>query len=121
GTDLLDYYVEEQSGNKTIYDSKQASKGEFVVENTLLSAGKFQRFDLSNFVHGIQPLRSRFEAMLFPSTKRASWENIKEAAATTGKVFWVENKLIDRMKDCTSSECFGQEGALVKRRFMVFA
>ena len=99
GTDLLDYYVEEQSGNKTIYDSKQASKGEFVVENTLLSAGKFQRFDLSNFVQGIQPLRSRFETMLFPSTKRASWENIREAAATTGKVFWVENKLIDRMKD----------------------
>ncbi|MCO8122601.1 DUF499 domain-containing protein [Stieleria sp. TO1_6] len=100
---LLDSYSEEGSDKAIKYDGKtNASKGELVVEATMKEKRKFQTVKAASGtdkVKAYQAIRDRVEALLFPSTGRAGWDQILEAAASQGNMVWTEPGLLDRLKD----------------------
>ncbi len=101
-TMLLDGYVDQKTGHHVKYRNEEASKGEFVVEATLREANKFQVFSPGageDKLKVYQPLRSRVETFLFPTTGRTTWDQIRDGAATRGHVLWTEPGTLERMRE----------------------
>jgi hypothetical protein len=92
-TTLLDSYTEEPGGKSIKYDGKDNSaKGELVIEATLHSMRKFQVVDHvsgSDKIKAFKPIRTRVEQFLFPSSGRASWDQILDAAGSRGMMVWI--------------------------------
>ncbi|MDR5794497.1 DUF499 domain-containing protein [Caballeronia sp. LZ008] len=102
GTTLLDGYIDQKTGHHVKYRNEEASKGEFVVEATLREANKFQVFSpgaSDDKLKVYQPLRTRIEAFLFPPTGRATWDQIRDGAASRGHMLWTEPGTLDRMRE----------------------
>ena len=119
---LLDGYIDEQTGNRIQYRNDDANKGEFVVEATLRDANKFQVFSPGpgeDKARVYQPLRNRVEMFLFPGTGRATWEQIKEGAASRGHMIWTEPGTLDRMREAllTAGEWREDAGQIQKPPF----
>ena len=119
---LLDGYVDETTGHHVKYRNEEASKGEFVVEATLRDAGKFQVFSpgpAEDRAKVYQPLRSRLETFLFPSTGRTTWDQIKDGAATRGHIIWTEPGTFKRMREAliTAGEWREEAGQIQKPPF----
>jgi hypothetical protein len=122
-TTLLDSYTE-VSGNQPIkYDGKEnAAKGELVIESTLRSVAKYQVISAASGtekVKAFKPLRTRVEQFLFPSSGRASWDQIQDAAGSRGLMVWAEPGTLDRMKDAmlSAGEWREQAGQVMKPPF----
>jgi len=66
-----------------------------------------------------QPLRNRVETFLFPATGRASWEQIKDGAASRGHMLWVEPTTLDRMREALifAGEWREEAGQILKPPF----
>jgi hypothetical protein len=100
---LLDSYHDDGSEKAIKYDGKtNASKGELVVEATMKEKRKFQVVKAASGADKVkvyQAVRDRVEALLFPSTGRAGWDQILDAAASQGNMVWTEPGLLDRMKE----------------------
>jgi hypothetical protein len=98
---LSDTYTDNQTGNSVKYESKNATKGELVIQSTLQSVYKFQNLDLSSHdkLKALQPLRHRVEEFLFPSSGKTTWDNILEAAAINAALFWTEPGILNRMQE----------------------
>jgi hypothetical protein len=121
-TPLLDSYIDEQTGKRIQYRTEDAGKGEFVVEATLRDANKFQVFSPApgdDKIKVYQPLRNRVEMFLFPGTGRATWEQIKEGAASRGHMIWTEPGTLDRMREAllTAGEWREDAGQIQKPPF----
>ena len=122
-TTLLDSYQDESSGQSIKFEDKSSSKGELVVEQTLRSVAKFQVVapaNASDKVKSFRSLRTRFEQFLFPSSGRASWEQLLDAAGSRGIMVWAEPGTLERMKDAllTAGEWRDQAGQLMKPPFV---
>ena len=122
-TTLLDSYVEKPGDQPIKYDGKDnASKGELVIENTLRTVAKFhvvQPASGTDKVKAYKSLRTRVEQFLFPSSGRASWDQILDAAASRGIMVWAEPGTLDRMKDVlvTAGGWRDQAGQILKPPF----
>ena len=122
-TTLLDNYTDQTSGQPIKYDGKDnASKGELVIETTLASVKKFHIIPPStgaNKAKVYKSIRTRVEQFLFPSSGRATWEQILEAAGTRGLMIWAEPSTLDRMKEAllTAGEWREQAGQVMKPPF----
>jgi hypothetical protein len=122
-TTLLDSYAEQAGGQMVKYDGKDnASKGELVIESTLRSVAKFQVVAAAtgaDKVKAYKSLRTRVEQFLFPSSGRASWDQILDAAGSRGLMVWAEPGTLDRMKETlvTAGEWRDQAGQLLKPPF----
>lgn len=122
-TTLLDSFQDEASGQSIKFEDKSSSKGELVVEQTLRSVAKFQIVpptSATDKVKSFRSLRTRFEQFLFPSSGRASWDQLLDAAASRGIMVWAEPGTLDRMKDTltTAGEWRDQAGQLMKPPFV---
>ena len=122
-TTLLDNYTE-ATGNQPIkYDGKDnAAKGELVIESTLRSVAKFQVIPVASGtdkVKAFKPLRNRVEQFLFPSSGRAAWDQIMDAAGSRGLMVWAEPGTLDRMKEAmiSAGEWREQAGQVMKPPF----
>ena len=101
-TTLLDSYFDPRTGHQVKYRNEEASKGEFVIESTLREANKFQVFNPGSGEDKLavyQPLRTRIETFLFPSTSRTTWDQIKDGAASRGHILWTEPGTFERMRE----------------------
>jgi hypothetical protein len=112
-TTLLDSYIEQPGGPAIKYDGRRAdgkkgdsndntSKGELVVETTLASVKQFHVVPLAtgaDKAKAYKSIRNRVETFLFPSSGRASWDQILDAAGSRGLMIWAEPGTLDRMKD----------------------
>lgn len=122
-TTLLDSYTEANGSQPIKYDGKDnAAKGELVIESTLRSVAKFQVIPAANGtdkVKAFKPLRARVEQFLFPSSGRASWDQILDAAGSRGLMVWSEPGTLDRMKDAmlSAGEWREQAGQVMKPPF----
>lgn len=132
-TTLLDSYTEEPGGPAIKYDGKKpdgkkgdsndnTSKGELVVESTLRSVKKFQVVPPAtgaDKAKAYKSIRNRVETFLFPSSNRASWDQILDAAGSRGLMIWAEPGTLDRMKDVllTAGEWREQAGQVMKPPF----
>jgi len=99
---LLDSYINDKTGQRILYRSEEASKGEFVIEATLRDANKYQVFvpaSGQDKLKTYQPLRNRVEQFLFPSTGRTTWQQILDGAASKGQMLWTEPGTLDRMRE----------------------
>lgn len=122
-TTLLDSYTDQPGGQSIKYDGKDnSSKGELVIETTLGSVKKFHVIPLANGdgkVKAYKSIRTRVEQFLFPSSGRASWEQIFDAAGSRGLMVWSEPGTLDRMKDVllSAGEWREQAGQVMKPPF----
>jgi Protein of unknown function (DUF499) len=122
-TTLLDSYQEQGSGQPIKYDGKDnASKGELVVESTLRGVAKFHVVPPAigtDKVKAYRSLRTQVEQFLFPSSGRASWNQVLDAAGTRGIMVWAEPGTLDRMKEVlvTAGEWRDQAGQVMKPPF----
>jgi hypothetical protein len=122
-TTLLDSYTEANGSQPIKYDGKDnAAKGELVIESTLRSVAKFQVIPAASGtdkVKAFKPLRARVEQFLFPSSGRASWDQILDAAGSRGLMVWSEPGTLDRMKDAmlSAGEWREQAGQVMKPPF----
>ena len=127
-TTLLDSYVEEPGGPAIKYDGKKdekndnSTKGELVIETTLASVKKFHVIPPAtgaDKVKAYKSIRLRVEQYLFPSSGRASWDQILDAAGSRGLMVWAEPGTLDRMKDVllTAGEWRDQAGQVMKPPF----
>ena len=122
-TTLLDSYTEEPGGQSIKYDGKDNSvKGELVIESTLRSVAKFQVIAAAtgaDKVKAYKSLRTRVEQFLFPSSGRASWDQILDAAGSRGMMVWAEPGTLDRMKEVllTAGEWRDEAGQVLKPPF----
>jgi hypothetical protein len=99
---LLDSYINDKNGQRILYRSEEASKGEFVIEATLRDANKYQVFSPAtgeDKLKSYQPLRTRIEQFLFPSTGRTTWQQILDGAASKGQMLWTEPGTLERMRE----------------------
>jgi len=114
-TTLLDSFKDDDSGNDVKFEgSSNSSKGEFVVETTLRSVSKFQVVlpaSGTEKVKSYRSIRTRMEQFLFPSSGRANWEQLLDAAASRGIMVWVEPGTMARMKDTLLSAGEWREAA----------
>ena len=123
-TTLLDSFTEDGTGQSVKFEGdKNSSKGELVIESTLRAAHKFQIVPpaaATERVKSYRVLRTRVENFLFPSTGRASWEQILDSAATRGLMVWAEPGTLERMKDTllTAGEWREQAGQIMKPPFV---
>lgn len=123
-TTLLDNYQDNSSGQPVKFEGeKNTSKGELVIENTLRSVAKFHVVPAASGTDKIKPLRSlrtRVEQFLFPSSGRASWDQILDAAGSRGIMVWAEPGTLERMKDTllTAGEWRELAGQLMKPPFV---
>jgi hypothetical protein len=122
-TTLLDSYTEQPGGPPIKYDGKDnATKGELVIETTLASVKKFHVIPPAtgaDKIKAYKSIRNRVETFLFPSSGRASWDQILDAAASRGLMVWAEPGTLDRMKDVllTAGEWRDQAGQVMKPPF----
>ena len=122
-TTLLDSYTEQPGGQPIKYDGKNnATKGELVVESTLASVKKFHDGAPAaggDKLRAYKPIRNRVETFLFPSSGRAAWEQILDAAGSRGLMVWAEPGTLDRMKDVllSAGEWREQAGQVMKPPF----
>ena len=122
-TTLLDSYTEEPGGKSIKYDGRDNSaKGELVIQTTLQSVAKFQVIGPAtgtDKVKAYKSVRTRVENFLFPSSARASWDQILDAAGSRGMMVWVEPGTLDRMKDVlvTAGEWREEAGQVLKPPF----
>ena len=122
-TTLQDSYAEEPGGQPIKYDGKDNSaKGELVIETTLRTVAKLPVIPAASGndrVKIYKSIRSRVEQFLFPSSGRASWEQILDAAASRGMMVWTEPGTLDRMKDVllTADEWREEAGQILKPPF----
>jgi hypothetical protein len=133
-TTLLDSYVEEPGGQSIKYDGikkgdgkkdeakDNTTKGELVVETTLGSVKKFHVIPPAtgaDKVKAYKSIRTRVEQFLFPSSGRAAWDQILDAAGSRGLMVWAEPGTLDRMKDVliTAGEWRDQAGQVMKPPF----
>ncbi len=123
-TTLLDNYQDDSSGQPVKFEGeKNTSKGELVIENTLRSVAKFHVVPAASGTDKIKPLRSlrtRVEQFLFPSSGRASWDQILDSAGSRGIMVWAEPGTLERMKDTllTAGEWRELAGQLMKPPFV---
>jgi hypothetical protein len=129
-TTLLDSFVDEVSGQQIKYDEgkkgENTSKGELVVESTLRSVAKFHVIPAPVGGDKLKPfksLRTRFEQFLFPSSGRASWDQLIDGAASRGIMVWTEPGTPERMKDVllTAGEWRNEAGQILKPPFVELA
>ena len=114
GAPLLDGYVDQKTGHHVKYRNEEASKGEFVVEATLREANKFQVFNPASGDDKLkvyQPLRTRIESYLFPPTRRTTWDQIKDGAASRGHILWSEPGTLERMREVLITAAVWREDA----------
>lgn len=114
GTTLLDGYVDQKTRHHIKYRNEEASKGEFVVDATLREASKFQIFNPAagdDKLRVYQPLRTRIESFLFPSTGRTTWDQIKDGAASRGHMLWTEPGTLERMREALTTAGAWREDA----------
>jgi len=122
-TTLLDNYTEEPGGQPIKYDGKDNSaKGELVIETTLRGVAKYHVVPPStgsDKAKSYKALRTRVEQFLFPSSGRAAWEQILDAAGSRGMMVWAEPGTLDRMKDVllTAGEWRDEAGQILKPPF----
>ncbi len=122
-TTLLDSYTEQPGGQPIKYDGKDNSnKGELVVETTLASVKKFHFVPPAtgaDKAKAYKAIRTRVESFLFPSSGRAAWDQILDAAGSRGLMVWAEPGTLDRMKDVlvTAGEWREQAGQVMKPPF----
>lgn len=121
-TTLLDSYEDDLGGKKVKYESANATKGELVVEATLSSVKKFHVIPNATGaekVKAYKSIRTRVEQFLFPSSGRAAWDQILDAAGSRGLMVWAEPGTLDRMKDVllTAGEWREQAGQVMKPPF----
>jgi hypothetical protein len=132
-TTLLDSYIEEPGGPAIKYDGKKGdakkadakdntTKGELVVETTLASIKKFHIIAPAtgaDKIKAYKSIRNRVETFLFPSSGRASWDQILDAAGSRGLMVWAEPGTLDRMKDVllTAGEWREQADQVMKPPF----
>lgn len=122
-TTLLDSYTEQPGGQPIKYDGKDnATKGELVIESTLGSVKKFHVIPPASGadkVKAYKSIRNRVETFLFPSSGRASWDQILDAAGSRGLMVWAEPGTLERMKDAllTAGEWREQAGQVMKPPF----
>lgn len=121
-TTLLDSYQDDTVGKQVKYENTNATKGELVMESTLRSVAKFHVVPPAtgaDKVKGFKSLRNRTEQFLFPSSGRASWDQILDAAGSRGIMVWVEPGTMDRMKEAllTAGEWRDQAGQVMKPPF----
>lgn len=122
-TTLLDTFQDESSGQSIKFEGeKNSSKGELVVENTLRSVAKFQVVvpaSGADKLKAFKSIRTRFEQFLFPSSGKATWDQLLDAAASRGIMVWVEPGTTERMKDAlvTAGEWRDQAGQILKPPF----
>jgi hypothetical protein len=119
---LLDSYINDKTGHRIQYRSEEASKGEFVIEATLRDANKFQVFSTGanqEKLKAFQPLRTRIEQFLFPSTGRTTWQQILDGAASKGQMLWTEPGTLDRLRETliTSGQWREDAGQIQKPPF----
>ncbi len=119
---LLDSYINDKTGQRILYRSEEASKGEFVIEATLRDANKYQVFMQiagQEKLKTYQPLRTRVEQFLFPPTNRTTWQQILDGAASRGQMLWTEPGTLDRMRETllTAGEWREAAGQLQKPPF----
>lgn len=123
-TTLLDSFQDDDSGHSIKFEGKgNSSKGELVVQSTLRSVAKFQVIAPAtgaDKVKGYKSLRTRFEQFLFPSSGRASWDQLLDAAGSRGIMVWAEPGTLEKMKDTlvTAGEWRDQAGQLMKPPFV---
>lgn len=99
---LLDSYISDKTGQRILYRSEEASKGEFVIEATLRDANKYQVFSPATGQDKLkcyQALRTRVEQFLFPPTGRSTWQQILDGAASKGQMLWTEPGTLERMRE----------------------
>lgn len=99
---LLDSYISDKTGQRILYRSEEASKGEFVIEATLREVSKYQVFtptSKQDKLKAYQPLRNRIEQFLFPATGRTTWQQILDGAASRGQMLWTEPGTLDRLRE----------------------
>ena len=121
-TTLLDSYQDDTAGKQIKYESTHATKGELVVESTLRSVKKFQVIPPAtgaDKAKAYKSIRTRVEQFLFPSSGRAAWDQILDAAGSRGLMVWAEPGTLDRMKDVllTAGEWREQAGQVMKPPF----
>jgi len=121
-TTLLDSYQDETAAKQIKYESTNATKGELVVESTLRSVKKFQVIPPAigtDKAKAYKSIRNRVETFLFPSSGRASWDQILDAAGSRGLMIWAEPGTLDRMKEVllTAGEWREQAGQVLKPPF----
>ena len=121
-TPLLDSYINDKTGQRIMYRSEEASKGEFVIEATLRDANKYQVFFAASGqdkVKVFQPLRNRIEQFLFPVTGRTTWQQILDGAASKGQMLWTEPGTLDRIREAliTSGQWREEAGQIQKPPF----
>ncbi len=132
-TTLLDSYTEEPGGPAIKYDGNKGggkkgeakdntTKGELVVETTLASVKKFHVIPPAagaDKVKAYKSIRTRVEQFLFPSSGRASWDQILDAAGSRGLMVWAEPGTLDRMKEVLlgAGEWRDQAGQIMKPPF----
>ena len=92
------------------------------MEATLRDANKFQVFAPAagqDKVKVYKPLRTRVETFLFPATDRATWDQIKDGAASRGHMVWTEPDSLDRMREAliTAGEWREEAGQILKPPF----
>ncbi len=120
---LLDTYLDPNSGQSIKYDGKDNStKGELVIEATLQSLHKFLVIAAAAGADKVKPyrsLRTRVEQFLFPLSGRVAWDQLVDAAASKGIMVWAEPGTLDRMKDVllTAGEWRDQAGQVLKPPF----
>jgi hypothetical protein len=96
------------NGNK--YEFSQASKGEFVVLDTLKEVNKFQTVDLKNkSADTFKMLRSRAEQVIFPKNHRISWTDFTQKTAKQGNMTWTAPKTMELMKEVLITEGIWRE------------
>ena len=132
-TTLLDSYTEQPGGPAIKYDGKKGdgkkddskdntTKGELVIETTLASVKKFHSSrppPARTRSKAYKSIRTRVESFLFPSSGRAAWDQILDAAGSRGLMVWAEPGTLDRMKDVlvTAGEWREQAGQVMKPPF----
>lgn len=126
-TTLLDSFQDDSSGHAVKFEGdKNSSKGELVVESTLRSVAKFHVIPPAvggDKLKGFKSLRTRFEQFLFPSSGRASWDQLIDGAASRGIMVWTEPGTSERMKDAllTAGEWRQEAGQILKPPFVELA
>lgn len=129
-TTLLDSFVDDSSGQQIKYEEgkkgENTSKGELVIESTLRSTHKFHLVPPAVGGDKIKPftsLRTRFEQFLFPSSGRASWDQLTDGAASRGIMIWTEPGTPERMKDAllTAGVWRDEAGQILKPPFVELA
>ncbi|MGJ8726553.1 MAG: DUF499 domain-containing protein [Roseibacillus sp.] len=126
-TTLLDSFQDDLTGQNIKFEGdKNSSKGELVVESTLRSVAKFHVIPTAtggDKLKGYKSLRTRFEQFLFPSSGRASWDQLIDGAASRGIMVWTEPGTSERMKDAllTAGEWRQEAGQILKPPFVELA